>query len=110
MLAKAELVEVLKAAGKPTQTVTTPDGTTVLLLPYGGRVLGVYAAGSDENFYWTHTALESAESAKAFYASKDWHNSGGDRTWLAPEVDIFLPNWKREPFFEFKNVIRRLEV
>jgi|GEM_PF-232445 len=101
MLAKAKLVEVLKAAGKPTQAATTPDGTTVLLLPYGGRVLGVYAAGSDENFYWTHTALESAESAKAFYASKDWHNSGGDRTWLAPEVDIFLPNYpSKEGYFQ----------
>ncbi len=27
------------------------------------------------------------------YASDRWHNSGGDRTWLAPEVDFFLPNF-----------------
>jgi len=27
----------------------------------------------------------------AFYASNDWQNSGGDRTWLAPELDFFFP-------------------
>ena len=27
------------------------------------------------------------------YESDEWHNSGGDRTWLAPEADIFFPNF-----------------
>ncbi|MBI5093331.1 MAG: hypothetical protein HZB26_12930 [Candidatus Hydrogenedentes bacterium] len=90
---KSGLLEVLKAVGKPAQAVTQADGTTVLLLPYGGRVLGLFAPGSEDNFYWTHPALGAEETARAFYASKDWHNSGGDRTWLAPEVDIFLPKY-----------------
>ncbi|MFA6239925.1 MAG: DUF6786 family protein, partial [Candidatus Hydrogenedentales bacterium] len=77
----------------PPRVVTNPDGTTVLLLPYGGRVLGLFAPGSEENFYWTHPALASVDTAKEFYASTDWKNSGGDRTWLAPEVDIFLPKF-----------------
>jgi len=87
------LTDTLHAAGKATHVVENPDGSRVLLLPYGGRVLGVFAPGSDENFYWTHTALETAESARAFYASDVWQNSGGDRTWLAPEVDLFFPNF-----------------
>lgn len=95
------LLEVLKAAGKPTHLVANPDGTELMLLPYGGRVLGLFAPGSEENFYWTHPALQSVETAKAFYASADWHNSGGDRTWLAPEVDIFLPNFpSKEKYFQ----------
>jgi hypothetical protein len=28
-----------------------------------------------------------------FFQSSDWHNTGGDRTWLAPEVDVFFPNY-----------------
>lgn len=90
---KRALLEVLKAAGKPARVVANPDGTEVVVLPYGGRVLGLFARGSEENFYWTNSALRSVETAKAFYASTDWHNSGGDRTWLAPEVDVFLPNY-----------------
>jgi hypothetical protein len=45
------------------------------------------------NFLWTHTALATADTAREFYSSPEWHNSGGDRTWLAPEVDFFFPNY-----------------
>ncbi|MBM4090910.1 MAG: hypothetical protein FJ276_16030 [Planctomycetes bacterium] len=100
-LSKRILLETLAAAGKPAQVVTNPDGTDVLLLPHGGRVLGLFAKGSDENFYWTHPALRTVETASAFYAGTDWHNSGGDRTWLAPEVDVFLPDYpSREKYFQ----------
>jgi hypothetical protein len=92
---KESLVDTLSQTGKPVEIGRYPDGGTVLVLPHGGRVLGLFAAGSDENFLWTHPALESAESARAFYGSDQWHNSGGDRTWLAPEVDIFLPDYPR---------------
>jgi hypothetical protein len=87
------LVDTLNGAGKPTQTYLSTDGSRVLLLPHGGRVLGLFAAGAPENYYWTHPALRSVESAAAFYASDGWQNSGGDRTWLAPEVDIFFPKF-----------------
>jgi hypothetical protein len=99
-MTKSALLEVLKAAGKPPRVLTHPDGTEVLLLPYGGRVLGLFAPGSDENFYWTNSALRSVDTAKAFYASSAWHNSGGDRTWLAPEVDVFLPKFPARDYFQ----------
>ena len=89
------LVNVLKKVGKPTQVYRSPDGTRVLALPYGGRVLGLFSPTREENFYWTHPALESAATARAFYASDQWHNSGGDRTWLAPEIDLFFPDFPR---------------
>ena len=82
------LVEVLKRVGKSTEIYETPGGTRVLLLAYGARILGLFARGSDKNFYWTHPELEKVESARGLYESDNWHNSGGDRTWLAPEVDI----------------------
>ena len=37
--------------------------------------------------------LEARRTARAYYASDDWQNSGGDRTWLAPEVDFFFPKF-----------------
>jgi len=100
-LSKSALLEVLAAAGKPAELVTNPDGTEVVLLPHGGRVLGLFAKGNEENFYWTHPALRTVETAKALYSGTDWHNSGGDRTWLAPEVDIFLPDFpSRDKYFQ----------
>jgi hypothetical protein len=73
----------------------------VLVLPHGGRVLGLFAPGSEQNFYWTHTALKSTDSAREFYTGEQWHNSGGDRTWLAPEADLFFPNFpKLDKYFQ----------
>lgn len=90
---KEKLVDVLKKVGKTTELFESPDGSQVLLLPYGGRILGLFGPRGGENFFWTHTALESPETAQAFYAGDQWHNSGGDRTWLAPEIDFFFPDF-----------------
>ncbi|MGB6631893.1 MAG: DUF6786 family protein [Terriglobales bacterium] len=88
-----ELIATLKAVGKSPELHQTDDGTRLLILPYGGRILGVFAPGSEENFLWTNSALNNVESARAYYASDDWQNSGGDRTWLAPELDFFFPKF-----------------
>jgi hypothetical protein len=96
-----KLVSVLKKAGKPTRVYNTTDGTRVLVLPHGGRVLGLFSGHNSENFFWTHTALDETATAKEFYASNHWHNSGGDRTWLSPEVDLFFPHFpKLEYYFQ----------
>lgn len=92
---KQNLMRTLAEVGKAVRLHRFQDGITVLVLPYGGRTLGLFGPRSDENFYWTHPALESTATARAFYQSEQWHNSGGDRTWLAPEVDVFLPNYPR---------------
>ena len=87
------LVSVLRRVGKPPRVFTAVDGARMVVLPYGGRVLGLFTPRSGENIYWTHPALRSVKTARAFYASTAWHNSGGDRTWIAPEVDVFLPGF-----------------
>ncbi|MFZ0760563.1 MAG: DUF6786 family protein, partial [Candidatus Sulfotelmatobacter sp.] len=88
-----ELIATLKAVGKPTELYETDDGSRLLILPYGGRILGVFAPGSEENFLWTNSALDSVETARSYYESDAWQNSGGDRTWLAPELDFFFPKF-----------------
>lgn len=89
----SDLIATLKTVGKSTELHQTEDGTQLLILPYGGRILGVYAPGNEQNFLWTNSALDSVETARAYYASDDWQNSGGDRTWLAPELDFFFPKF-----------------
>lgn len=87
------LVDALAGAGQEMHTSRLGDGSEVLLLPHGGRVLGLFAAGDSRNFLWTNPLLRSAETAKAMLSSQEWHNTGGDRTWLAPEIDFFLPHF-----------------
>jgi hypothetical protein len=71
-----DLIKTLNAVGKSPELYQTDDGTRLLILPYGGRILGVFAPGSEENFLWTNSVLNSVESARAYYASDDWQNSG----------------------------------
>jgi len=45
------LQKVLRGAGHRPETLAFSDGTRLLVLPHGGKLLGAFAAGSDENFY-----------------------------------------------------------
>lgn len=87
------LMKILKAVRKETRVYETGDGTRLLLLPYGARVLGLYSKDSDQNFYWVNSELGNRESAEELFGREGWHNTGGDRTWLAPELDIFFPDY-----------------
>jgi len=88
-----DLIQNFRSVGKTLEICSMPDGTRALVLAYGGRILGLFAPGSGENFFWTNPALAAADTARAFYAGSQWHNSGGDRTWLAPEADFFFPDF-----------------
>ncbi|MHC4445841.1 MAG: DUF6786 family protein [Planctomycetota bacterium] len=89
------LTKSLQAARKTVDLFQSPDGTRLLLLPYGARILGLYSSDSDENFYWTNSDLEQTDSAKTLFECEGWQNTGGDRTWLTPELDIFFPDYPK---------------
>ena len=87
------LVGTLQDVGKATELFTSPDGSRVLVLPHGARILGLFTPQNDQNFFWNHSALERPETARELYDSKLWHNSGGNRTHLTPELDVFFPKY-----------------
>lgn len=88
-----DLTAALGAAGQDTEVYESGDGTKLLLLPRGARILGFYAPGDETNFYWVNQALESEAAARDLFASTGWQNTGGDRTWVTPELDIFFPDY-----------------
>ena len=90
---KRELIATLEASDQKPWVYEGDEGVSIVVLPYGGRILGLYEDASDENFLWTNEVLDRVESAKAYFPSEVWKNSGGDRTWVSPEVDFFYPNY-----------------
>jgi hypothetical protein len=84
------ITQSLAETGKACELFATSDGTRLLLLPYGARVVGLYAPESAENFFWTNPLLDRGETARLLFANDGWHNTGGDRTWVAPELDTFF--------------------
>ncbi len=76
--------------------LTFADGTRLLILPHGGRVLGVFPPDSDDNFLWTRATITPSVPAISINCDHGrWDNPGGDRTWLAPEVDLFIGDLAR---------------
>jgi hypothetical protein len=88
----SNLERSMAAAGKTLERFQTPDGSQLCLLPYGARVLALCPPNSDESFYWRNTPLDDADSARKLFAGDGWHNTGGDRTWISPELDTFFPD------------------
>ncbi len=96
----SHLSRAIAVAGKAVELFAMPDGTRLLLLPYGARLVGLYAADNDESFYWNNPLLEHAESARTLFAGSGWHNTGGDRTWIAPELDTFFPDADSKQYWQ----------
>ena len=90
-----KLVQTLSGAGKSTEVFESPDGTRLLLLPHGARILGLYAPESEANFYWVSPKMEDVKAAQGVFGGDGWQNTGGDRTWLTPELDIFFPDYPK---------------
>ncbi len=83
-----ELIASLTAVGHPPIQLYGKGGS-LLVLPYGGRALGLYNRDG-HNFFWVNPDLNHAASAESFFTKEGWKNSGGDRTWVAPEVELFI--------------------
>lgn len=87
------LATALRRIGQPFKVMPLPGGASALILQHGARLLGIFPSAGGENCLWTNPALADVESGKALCEGEAWHNTGGERTWLAPEVEFFYPNW-----------------
>lgn len=46
-----------------------------------------------ESHFWLHPELANPSSARRHFQQAAWPNPGGGRVWLAPEIDLFFPNY-----------------
>ena len=44
--------------------------------------------------------LDKVETARDMFAGSGWHNTGGDRTWIAPELDTFFPDANSNQYWQ----------
>jgi hypothetical protein len=87
---RSALLSTLAAAGHPLLELAAPGRGALLVLPYGGRVLGLFAEPGGENFFWVNPALAGVESARACLEGAAWVHSGGDRIWISPEIETHI--------------------
>jgi len=75
--------ERLKRAGQPYEVLKGANGGRLLVLVKGGRIFDLRASDGYDSAFWNDlSAVESGE----------W-NTGGDRTWISPELDYFMDEY-----------------
>jgi hypothetical protein len=86
-----KLIQALEKGGQSAFVL----GGKVLATPFGGRILGLFPT-SGKNLLWADELF--LNNPAAFFAQDGWLNIGGDRTWIAPELDTNgnpnLPGYK----------------
>ena len=87
---RESLQATLRGASHAPLELSAPGRGSLMVLPFGGRVIGLFAEPQGENFFWVNPALAEADSAKAFLAGAGWVHTGGDRTWVSPEAEFHV--------------------
>jgi len=73
-------------------TLMGSNGASVVVLPWGGRVLGAFVPNARANALWVNEAIFDRAG---FTGRPKWKNIGGERTWLGPERELFIRDLKR---------------
>ena len=92
MTTKQTLLQTLQADRQTVHELRNADGGSLLIMQHGGRILGLYTRDDAENLLWVNPRLYQPEgqpeSAHAALNDAWWPNTGGNRIWISPEVDV----------------------
>ena len=75
------------------------EGINVIITRYGGRIFGPFV-DKESSVLWVNRDFISKDAFKSLYQSGHW-NIGGDRMWLAPEIQFSVQD--RTRFWETLN-------
>ena len=73
------------------QVVDVGNGSSIVIMVKGGRVLGPFLSEKDVSLSWLNHAWCTKENFARFVKDCEW-NFGGSRIWLAPEIEYNVRN------------------
>ncbi len=80
-----QIVKALDANELVYELVTFDNDLRIILLEYGGRVLGPFVGDGGESLFWTPAFLGDPEALREVVTANG-ANIGGERFWIAPEI------------------------
>ena len=86
-------------------TLQLQDGYKVVVTNIGQRILGPFNSKNESEFLWINNVMNNTEMLKSYQKDGQW-NIGGDRLWVAPEVQYNCSDRKRfwETLFISKDI------
>lgn len=79
----------LREADLPFTTLDLDDSACLVVTAAGGRLLGPFPRAEDRSLLWINPAFRSSGAWKRFRSDGGW-NLGGDRVWIAPEIQFSI--------------------
>jgi len=67
------------------------NGLTVIISQHGGRIFGPFLSQDSDSIFWANDAFADPQAFQDFLRSGNW-NIGGDRMWIAPEIQYHVPD------------------
>lgn len=80
-----QVLAALQGNGQVYGVLTLQAGVRIIVTRRGGRVLGPFLDEDAASLLWINAALASPAALADFIADDQW-NLGGDRIWIAPEI------------------------
>jgi hypothetical protein len=71
--------------------LTLQNDVSIIISRRGGRIFGPFLSRESESIFWTNEAFAQTGRFKEFLSSGSW-NIGGDRIWIAPEIQYHVPD------------------
>ena len=66
----------------------------LVVTQHGGHVFGPFSDRYSEGIFWVPEAVKNPDSYKKLVDDQNW-NTGGDRVWIAPEIQFNITQRKR---------------
>jgi hypothetical protein len=86
-----QVVTRLEENDLPFGELALQNGVTIILSQHGGRIFGPFLSKEGESIFWTSDVFAGPDKFRAFLDSGSW-NIGGDRMWIAPEIQYHVPD------------------
>ena len=89
-----ELLDVFSYCGMRCEVLTVGDGWQVIVSEHGGHIFGPFSDSYPEGIFWIPDTVRDRDRYKELIDKKKW-NIGGDRVWIAPEIQFNIEDRSR---------------
>jgi len=86
-----QVIDRLEENQIPYGLLELQHGVTLVISQRGGRIFGPFLTAGSGSIFWTNGAFAEPGAFRAFLHSGSW-NLGGDRIWIAPEIQYHVPD------------------
>ena len=104
-LRQTELFQITQEAGFEPRVLSDYTGG-LLVTRRGARVLGIFLGGvpqngAPQNLLWANPKTVGTKAAAADTVARGEWNTGGDRVWVAPEIELHFTNPNKPSHAEY---------